>query len=213
MVEVTDFEPASYPVIETPDSSSSSTSYSSCELLTSTSAVGICVPTDTVSLSFCGEFVDYSNVCIPPGNSIWSSWNGTSKDSLLKTEYTSIVNARIELETETVSSTEDSTIAIRFTNNKKCQNSYKRALCMVNFPRCGNSKLYSDGVYNSTTYPVCSSVCSTYLDNCRFDSTTACPIWPMNETAATSSECTSDAVMGRSVFIGLMGVFLLFLIH
>ena len=155
-------------------------------------------------MSFCGEYVTYPS-CVPPSNPIWPTWNVTSKDAIIESLFTDLVDKRIQRESESlINATEY--IDIRFLGNEACVSNFKKIICYFNFPQCnyptaGTSNAdYSfvqeplvvvDRVMDEpqlsvlSTFPLCGNTCKGYFTQCRFEEDmvsafcTANSVWPM----------------------------------
>ena len=161
--------------------------YASCELPRGSGMMsGVCVPSlPSSDLPFCGEYVDYP-VCVPGRNPMWSSWNWTMKDSVVRDQVNRVVNERKIAEDLSLANNGSSTeyLAIRFYGNDPCVAMYKQMVCYYNFPRCDGSS--SSGEV-SEILPICTERCVDFFTTCKYGSKFAADVcetvgsfWPMN---------------------------------
>jgi hypothetical protein len=171
--------------------------YPSCTLpfASSLENMGVCMPNTYFAdqLSFCGDYVKYA-ACVSPRQPLWSDWNATSKDLLLKAQFKAAIDARITKEMTKDSNGEF--IQIRFSQNMDCIEAFKRALCWANFPACDAD----DG----RSFPVCTSACRDFMTACKYGDFVLCdqnPQWPLPPAQVKESvlQCT-----GSASFVGVM---------
>jgi len=187
--------------------------YPECELPRGSGLMsGICVPSLYVSsdLPYCGEFVDYP-VCVPGRNPMWSHWNWTTKDSVVRDQVLRVVQDRKSAEELSLANngTSDEYLSIRFYGNDPCVSMYKRIVCYYNFPRCQDSVGPSLG--SSPTFPICTERCLDFFNTCKYGKDFAanvCEIagsfWPLNAddlvngTAVLNVSATSMQMLSQS---------------
>jgi hypothetical protein len=120
-------------------------------------------------------------------------------------------------------------VSIMFSGNDACVSSYKRILCMYNFPRCSHSSA-SDGNDNSTTgdeisgtetFGLCRAMCEDYFASCRFDSAGVAGVcraagstWPGTDVPlADSEQCTGSGAGSVTAFMASIILVYVYPIH
>jgi hypothetical protein len=141
--------------------------------------VGVCKPSSSLDLPFCGEYVTYST-CVPSSNPVWPSWDSLKKDSVVERLFNEYLANRQE---EEMASLEDHStyIPLLFTGNDECVKAYKKVLCLYNFPECVDSNESINGLSRATSLPMCSDVCKGFMSACKLEESSFCqpPTWPL----------------------------------
>jgi len=143
-------------------------------------ATGYCAEVQEVQeqIEFCRDVVQY-RACIPARMPLWSSWNATKKDLLLKGLFKDMVEARIARE---MNITPDEYVPVHFLANPDCVAALKNVLCWFNFPKCNDA---------NASLHVCRSSCEQYYTKCKYDS---------DGKNGLHAACQSETVNNRGIF-------------
>ena len=110
---------------------------------------------DAECIPFCGKYVATYPLCLPrvdnvapdqnfPKGRFGESFNTLTKDMWIEETALATIASNPEL----------------FSTNADCQDSYKRYICYLNYPRCDD---------NENSLPLCSSVCENFVAACGLD--------------------------------------------
>jgi hypothetical protein len=188
--------------------------YSECEVSRGTGLMsGVCVPSSYYEnrLSFCADVVNYPS-CVPPSNPWWPTWNISSKDSLIESLYTDIVNTRLEEEQISLDTNgENGYYSMFFTGNDECVKNFKRIICLFNFPRCdysgttsGSDSEVTAPTGKANTLGICRESCHAYFSTCKLKSgETFCDAigsnWPLQLGSTGGLNTSSGSLLMESL--------------